>query len=63
MLEQLELEAQAKRTQSEIAAVDFDDRRLADMRSDEPLGRRNLFPIYGDVVIHAHFGSSRFAAA
>ncbi|WP_244562434.1 hypothetical protein [Bradyrhizobium lablabi] len=63
MLQQLELEAHAKRAQSEITAVNFDNRRLADMRSDKPLRRRYLLPVYRLVVMHDHFGASLIAVS
>src|ERR1700730_5866094 len=52
MLELLELEAQAEGAQSEIRPVDLDDRRSAYARSDESLGRCDLFAVDGLAFAH-----------
>jgi hypothetical protein len=53
MLQQLELEADGGRAEAELGAIDLDDGRAADVRPDEPLGRRDSLAIDA-VSAHVH---------
>jgi hypothetical protein len=54
VLDELELAAQAQSAQSEIGAVDLDDRRPANVRPDEPFGRCDPVAVDGVADIHVH---------
>jgi hypothetical protein len=58
VLHQLQLAAQANGFQTEIAAIDLDHRRAADMGSDSPVGLGNRCPVdrvFVDRIFIRHF--------